>query len=135
MLTLIELQCMVNKYDITFPFWMVKDKKLYWVKYITFTLFELLFEQLKLYLPFKSLIIQQGCIFILFFSFDQRILKNEIMVSIKILTSTTVFKTDNNQKFISILEWFLWDHVTLNTGEMASENSGFHHRIFILLYY
>jgi len=41
---------------------------------------------------------------ILFFSFDQRILKNEIMVSIKILTSTTVFKTDNNQKFISILE-------------------------------
>jgi len=72
---------------------------------------------------------------ILFFSFDQRILKNEIMVSIKILSSTTVFKTDNNQKFISILEWFLWDHVTLNTGEMASENSGFHHRIFILMYY
>ncbi len=49
-----------------------------------------------------------------------------------ILSSTTVFNTDNNKKClfslfyvyqISILEWFLKDHVTLRNGVMAAENS------------
>ncbi len=43
-------------------------------------------------------------------------------------TSTTVFNSNNDKQMfleqqISILEWFLKDHVTLKTGEMATENS------------
>jgi len=62
------------------------------------------------------------------YSFDlfvhQRILKNMyIIVSTKILSSTTVFNIDTNQKcFLSskfiILEGFLKDRVTLKIGVM-----------------
>ncbi len=43
-------------------------------------------------------------------------------------TSTTVFNSNNDKQMfleqqISILEWFLKDHVTLKTREMATENS------------
>ncbi len=57
-------------------------------------------------------------------SIHQRILKQNA-VSTKILSSTTVFNIDNNNKKkvleqqISILEWFLKDHVTLKTGVIA----------------
>jgi len=40
-----------------------------------------------------------------------------ITVFTKILNSSTIFNIDNLQK-ISILEWFLKDHVTLKTGVM-----------------
>ncbi len=45
------------------------------------------------------------------------------MVSIKILSSTAVFKSLFLEHQISILELFLKDHVTLKTGVMAAENS------------
>ncbi len=41
-------------------------------------------------------------------------------VSTKILGSTTDFNMDHQ---ISILKWFMKDHVTLKTGVMAAENS------------
>ncbi len=46
----------------------------------------------------------------------------------KILNKTAqlFFNTDIKKKFeqqISILEWFLKDHMTLTTGAMAAENS------------
>ncbi len=77
----------------------------------------------------KISISNECCSFELFV--HQRILKNKcIMVSTNILSSTTVFDIDNNKKSflssnqISILEWFLKDHVTLNDAE----NSTLHHR-------
>ncbi len=50
------------------------------------------------------------------------------MVSTEILSSTTVFNIDTNKKIlfeqqISILEWFLKDHVTMDARVMAAENS------------
>ncbi len=68
------------------------------------------------------------------FELYQRILKKCIMFTQKILSSMTVFNWDNNKKcylsisissasHISILEWFLKDHVTPKTGFMTPENS------------
>ncbi len=53
------------------------------------------------------------------------------MISIKILSSTTVFNcfnTDNNKKCFSILEWFLKDHVKDNDWSNYAKNSAFHNR-------
>ncbi len=49
-------------------------------------------------------------------------------VSTKMLSRTTVFSIDNNNKClfeqkISMLEWFLKDYVTLKTGVMMMENN------------
>ncbi len=46
-------------------------------------------------------------------------------VSTKLLSKTTVFNIDNFflEHQISILEWFLKDHVTLKTEVMAAESS------------
>ncbi len=55
--------------------------------------------------------------------------KNPEKCFTEVLTSTSVCNTDNNNKcFLSILEWFLKDNVTLKTGEIAAENSALHHK-------
>ncbi len=51
--------------------------------------------------------------------------EKSITVSTKLLRSTTFFSIANKKKLeqISILEWFLNDHVTLKTGVRAAENN------------
>ncbi len=52
--------------------------------------------------------------------------KNSILSTLYFLSSTTIYNIDtNNTCFlqISILEWFLKDHVTLKTGVMIAENT------------
>ncbi len=56
----------------------------------------------------------------IFFLFIEESWKKRIMVSRKILSSTTVFSIDNYKCFLSSksVYWFLKDHVTLETGVM-----------------
>ncbi len=51
--------------------------------------------------------------------------KKCIMASSKILSCTTLFNMDNNQKYFlsSKSEWFLKDHVTLKTGDNDAGDS------------
>ncbi len=76
------------------------------------------------------MILQKILVFIKCFYFEpsvhQIILKENVSVSTKILSSATVFNIDNNNQMfledhISIFEYFLKDHVT--PGVMAAENS------------
>ncbi len=82
------------------------------------------------YMCHKRLILNKCCFQL---CIQQRILEKCIMVNTKIISSTTVLIIDNNNKKenhehqIRIIEWFMKDHVTLQTGIMS--------KWYILLYH
>ncbi len=61
--------------------------------------------------------------------------KKCIMISTKILNSTTVFNSDKKtEKLLEWLEWFLKDHVTLKTGVMMLKIQLYHHKYIFSKY-